>query len=254
MRLTVVGCSGSYPGPDSPASCYLSRPRTGGRTWRILLDLGNGALGALQRYVDPLDDRRGASQPPARRPLPRPVRLLRDAQVPPRGPQPRIPVWGPAGTAERMAAAYDLPERPGHDRGVRLPRLRRRRSRSARSRSRPCRSSTPCRPTPCGSRAGGRDARLLRRHRAVRRRSTRSPPGPTCCSREASFRRGDDNPPDLHLTGADCGRGGRAPRPVQRLVLTHIPPWHDPADRVAEARRRTTARSSWRRAGATYDV
>ena len=23
MRLTVVGCSGSYPGPDSPASCYL---------------------------------------------------------------------------------------------------------------------------------------------------------------------------------------------------------------------------------------
>jgi hypothetical protein len=23
MRLTVVGCSGSMPGPDSPASCYL---------------------------------------------------------------------------------------------------------------------------------------------------------------------------------------------------------------------------------------
>ena len=23
VRLTVVGCSGSYPGPDSPASCYL---------------------------------------------------------------------------------------------------------------------------------------------------------------------------------------------------------------------------------------
>ena len=23
MRLTVLGCSGTYPGPDSPASCYL---------------------------------------------------------------------------------------------------------------------------------------------------------------------------------------------------------------------------------------
>src|SRR5690606_14334534 len=29
------------------------------------------------------------------------------------GPQPRIPVWGPAGTAHRMARAYDLPLVPG---------------------------------------------------------------------------------------------------------------------------------------------
>ena len=28
--------------------------RTSGRTWRILLDLGSGALGALQRFADPL--------------------------------------------------------------------------------------------------------------------------------------------------------------------------------------------------------
>ena len=59
MRLTVVGCAGSYPGPDSPASCYLVEA-TGvdesgeSRTWRILLDLGNGSLGALHRYADPL--------------------------------------------------------------------------------------------------------------------------------------------------------------------------------------------------------
>ena len=59
MRLTVIGCAGSYPGPDSPASCYLVEaegPDATGqvRTWRILLDLGNGALGMLQRYADPL--------------------------------------------------------------------------------------------------------------------------------------------------------------------------------------------------------
>ena len=55
MRLTVVGCSGSYPGPESPASCYLvEADDADGRTWRILLDLGSGALGALQRYADPL--------------------------------------------------------------------------------------------------------------------------------------------------------------------------------------------------------
>ncbi|RKQ36641.1 MBL fold metallo-hydrolase [Kocuria tytonis] len=53
MLLTVVGNSGSFPGPDSPASCYLvTGEDAAGRTWRIVLDMGNGALGALQRYVD----------------------------------------------------------------------------------------------------------------------------------------------------------------------------------------------------------
>src|SRR4051794_34303258 len=52
MRLTVIGTSGSYPGPDSSASCYLLEEEHLGRTWRILLDLGNGALGSLQRYAD----------------------------------------------------------------------------------------------------------------------------------------------------------------------------------------------------------
>ena len=41
MWITVIGCSGSFPGPDSPASCYLVE--SGG--FRLLLDLGNGALG-----------------------------------------------------------------------------------------------------------------------------------------------------------------------------------------------------------------
>jgi ribonuclease BN (tRNA processing enzyme) len=49
MRLIVLGCSGSGPGPDSPASGYLVEA---GDT-RLVLDLGNGTLGALQRHVDP---------------------------------------------------------------------------------------------------------------------------------------------------------------------------------------------------------
>lgn len=53
MILTVVGNSGSFPGPDSPASCYLvSGQDAEGRTWRIVLDMGNGALGTLQRYIE----------------------------------------------------------------------------------------------------------------------------------------------------------------------------------------------------------
>jgi len=49
MRLTVLGCSGSGPGPDSPASGYLVD--AGGT--RVVVDLGNGTVGALQRHLDP---------------------------------------------------------------------------------------------------------------------------------------------------------------------------------------------------------
>ena len=53
MRLTIVGCAGSFPGPDAPASCYLVEAEAEGRTWRILLDLGSGALGALLVLTGP---------------------------------------------------------------------------------------------------------------------------------------------------------------------------------------------------------
>jgi ribonuclease BN (tRNA processing enzyme) len=53
VRLTVVGCSGSFPQPDAAASCYLvEADDDAGRTWRVLLDLGSGALGPLQRHAD----------------------------------------------------------------------------------------------------------------------------------------------------------------------------------------------------------
>ncbi|MDT4924242.1 MAG: hypothetical protein QOG01_1955, partial [Pseudonocardiales bacterium] len=51
MKVTVLGCSGSVPGPDSAASGYLIEAEG----YRLLLDLGHGAFGALQRYVQPTD-------------------------------------------------------------------------------------------------------------------------------------------------------------------------------------------------------
>src|SRR5690625_6346009 len=53
MKLTVVGSSGSVSGPDSVASCYLLEADDDERTWRVLLDLGPGAVGQAMRYVDP---------------------------------------------------------------------------------------------------------------------------------------------------------------------------------------------------------
>ena len=116
MKLTVAGCSGSLPGPASPASCYLVRAQHDGRTWSLVLDLGNGALGALQRHVglDAIDAVVLSHLHPdhcmdlcglyvAQKYHPGQQRVLR-----------RIPVHGPPGTAARMERAYeDVPEPAG---------------------------------------------------------------------------------------------------------------------------------------------
>jgi ribonuclease BN (tRNA processing enzyme) len=108
MRLTVVGCAGSFPGPGSAASCYLvEADDEAGRTWRIALDFGNGALGPLQQHLAPADldavllshlhpdhclDLTG---------------LYVAYRYHPDGPRPdRLPVYGPEGTLDRLEGAY----------------------------------------------------------------------------------------------------------------------------------------------------
>lgn len=233
MRLTVVGCSGSYPGPDSPASCYLLEADHEGRTWRVLLDLGSGALGALHRYADPLTiDAVFLSHLHADHCLDLcGYHVMRKYH--PTGQQPRIGVWGPAGTADRAARAYDLPLDPGmteefdfHVWGdpVQMGPFT-------------VEAVPVVHPVPayslrvtCGGRVlaytgdsgpcealevAARDADLL--------------------LAEASFEEGADNPPDLHLTGRECGELA-IDAGVGQLVLTHVPPWHDPQVVFEEAK------------------
>lgn len=109
MRLTVVGCAGSFPGPDSPASCYLVEHEG----FRLVVDLGNGALGVLQQHIG-LDqvDAVMLSHLHADHCLDL-CGLYVAQRYHPDGPRTRVPVWGPRGTAARMARAYDMPEDPG---------------------------------------------------------------------------------------------------------------------------------------------
>lgn len=53
MRLTIIGSAGSVAGPESASSCYLIEAEAGGRAWSLVIDLGSGAIGPLQRYVNP---------------------------------------------------------------------------------------------------------------------------------------------------------------------------------------------------------
>lgn len=238
MRLTVVGSSGSYPGPDSAASCYLLEAdgpgEDGGtRTWRILLDLGNGALGQLHRYVDPLTiDGVFLSHLHADHCMDLcGYYVMRKYH--PTGVQPLLPVWGPSGTAERMARAYDLPLDPGmteefdfhpYAAPVELGPFR------VEAR----RVEHPVEAYALRVEAGGRSL-VYSGDTAPCAALDELAEATDLLLAEASFQEGRDNPPALHLTGADCGRTAAAAR-VGRLLLTHIPPWYDRDVALAEAR------------------
>jgi ribonuclease BN (tRNA processing enzyme) len=106
MDLTIVGCSGSFPGPDSAASCYLIQADD----FRLVLDLGNGALGSLQRHVA-LEhvDAICLSHLHADHCLDMcSYQVFRTYH--PAGPLSPIPVYGPAGAEARLqrAASADL--------------------------------------------------------------------------------------------------------------------------------------------------
>ncbi len=113
MRLTVVGCSGSFPGPESAASCYLLEADG----FRLVIDMGNGSLGALQRYAPLFGvDAIALSHLHADHCVDLYSYSVARTYAP-AGPQPPIPVYGPAGTRERIGLIHSpegddgLPER-----------------------------------------------------------------------------------------------------------------------------------------------
>ena len=223
MKLTVLGCSGSMPGPDSPASGYLLEAEG----FRLVLDLGHGAFGALQRYVNPADvDAIIVSHLHADHciDLTAYVVALRYGGDGYRckGPDGRVPLIGPAGTRDRLEAAYDP-----YARKLGLHEL--------------FGFSTPAdgelgpfevafatvnHPVPtsavritCGDRSlvysgdTGESEELVTLSQGADVLLCEATVGP----REEAL-------PNLHLTGAQAGEhADRAG--VERLIVTHVPPW-----------------------------
>jgi len=252
MRLTVIGCSGSFAGPDSAASCYLLEDDLDGRTWRVLLDLGSGALGYLQRFIDPVTldavlishlhpdhyfDLSG---------------LYVIWKYHPSGPRPPIPVWGPPGIGKQVSRAYGLRKEPGmsaeftfheyDDEPVRLGPFVIGVERVAH----PVAAYGLRVETAGGVLAYSGDTGPCQ---GLVDLAT----GADLFLAEAAFVEHESNPVDLHLTGKQAGAAA-AEAGVRRLVLTHIPPWHDPQVSFAEAREAYAGPLDLASTGATYTI
>jgi ribonuclease BN (tRNA processing enzyme) len=219
MKLTILGCAGSFPGPEAACSAYLVEADG----FRLMVDFGTGSTSALQRYVGlnsvdaillthlHLDHILDACQY---------VVVRRYA---PDGPYPPIPVYAPGGAPGRLASAYSIDEGPLDDvytfyalqpgtfpigpfqvtvdqmnhpvetYGVRLE----------------------------------HDGKVLAysADTAACDALVRLAQGADLFLCEASYLDGADNPPDLHLTGREAGEHATKAG-VGRLVLTHlVPAW-----------------------------
>lgn len=216
MILTVLGCAGSFPGPDSPCSAYLVEADD----YRLLLDFGTGSLSSLQRFAtltsvdavvlthlhaDHILD--ACSYVVVRR-------------WAPDGPYPPLPVYAPAGAEERLSCAYGhVGEAPLSD--VYTFHVL---------------SGGTCRVGPFELTAEQVNhpvetfgIRLVHDNRVLVYSSDTAPcdalhrlaQGADLFLCEASYLDGEQNPPDLHLTGREAGEVA-AKAGVGRLVLTHL--------------------------------
>jgi ribonuclease BN (tRNA processing enzyme) len=227
MQLTVIGCSGSFPGPDSPASCYLLEAEG----FRLVIDLGNGALGVLQRYVELFGvDAVCLSHLHADHCIDLSSYWVA-RQYAPGGPRPPIPVYGPQATTERIAGIS----------GEKAESIRARfdvRELSRTLQIGPFRVTTERMNHPV-------ETFGFRAEHAGRTVAYSADTGPTdalvrlaqdadLLLSEASFQDSENNPPDLHLTARQAGEHATRAG-ARQLVLTHLVPWYDRDLSLAQA-------------------
>ena len=251
MKLTVVGCSGSFPSAESPCSSYLVEADG----FRLLLDLGNGALGELQRHCGLYDiDAIALSHLHADHCIDMCGYFVARYYRFDGGPCDPLPVYGPAGTEQRLTTAYaDTPSDSSMSEVFTFHTLE-----------------------PGGSyRVGPLTVRAERVRHPVEAYGFRvehegrvlaysGDTGPCeavedlargsdlfLC--EASFTHGKEDIPELHLNGRQAGelaeRAG-----AERLLLTHIPPWTDPQVNLRDAKSEFSGAVELARPGLVLEV
>ncbi|GII17455.1 MBL fold metallo-hydrolase [Planomonospora parontospora subsp. antibiotica] len=249
LKLTIVGCSGSFPGPDSPSSCYLLEAEG----YRMLLDFGNGALGALQRHIGLYDvDAICLSHLHADHCLDLcPYHVVRTYS--PDGPRPRIPVHAPADAPRRLAAAYGMPDEPGLETAFDFTALAPGTFEVGPFEVTAARMNHPVETFGFRVSYGGRSiAYSADTGESAELVKLAADADLLLC--EASFLDRPDLPAALHLSGRQAAEHA-AKAGAGTLVLTHLVPWYDPADILRDASRGGFGgRMELARSGAVYDL
>ncbi|MGH3977114.1 MAG: MBL fold metallo-hydrolase [Pseudonocardiaceae bacterium] len=252
MLLTVLGCSGSVPAPESPASSYLIRA---GDT-AVVLDLGNGALGALQRYLDPFQlDALVLSHLHSDHCADVSALTVYRRYHLHRPPCDVLPLYGPTDVAERLVAAYATcaDERKVIDlsdvydfRPVSEPFSIGQLEVHAAVVDHPC------------------EAYALRVSHAGRTlvysgdtglcpQLIELATGADVLLAEASWPDGPGNPRGIHMSGKEAGEAA-ATAGVSQLLITHVPPWTDPEQMLGEAKAAFDGPTELVRPGVHYDI
>ncbi len=233
MRLTVIGCAGSFPNPTSAASCYLVEHDG----TSIVLDLGPGSLGPLAAHTDIRTlDAVLLSHLHADHCLDL-AGMYVARKYHPDGPPPPLAVHGPRGTGRRIADAYRTsPGEPvdGLDRVYRFVDHSPDPVRIGPFTITVTRVAHPVPAFAIRVAAGGASL--------VYSGDTGPTPALVELTRgadlalfEASCLSDVDNPKDLHMTGVQAAEHAAAAG-AGRLVLTHLVAWNDPMATLAEGR------------------
>ncbi|GGS43199.1 MULTISPECIES: MBL fold metallo-hydrolase [Actinokineospora] len=256
MLLTVLGCSGSLPGPDAPASGYLVEAEG----FLLGIELGPGTLAELQSRRDPFQlDALAFSHLHADHcsDFASLAVLRRYHPAPSRDPRAfRLPVFAPSTAPRRLAMAYatsdeelaetDLSDvfefhalRPGV---VEIGPF----SVAVAPAAHPCESY---------SLAITHDGRTL----AYTGDTGPNPAlsalvaGVDVLLTEASWTHADDRPADLHLSGTQAGELATAAG-IGRVLVTHIPPWTDADAVMAEVHAAYDGPAERVEQGVTYTI
>ncbi|WP_199432783.1 MBL fold metallo-hydrolase [Qaidamihabitans albus] len=256
MRLTILGCSGSVPGPDAAASGYLLEADG----FVLGVELGNGAFAQLQAVRDPFDlDALLLTHlhPDHCADFSALTVLRRYHPDPPYGTRPRrLPVYAPEEAPRRLANAYAPHESERLETDL-----------SDVYEFHPLAAGTP--------RIGPFELRVVPVVHPTEAFGVRVSAGGTtfaytgdtgpCAAldelaagvdvllAEASWTDAPDRPPGVHLSGRHAGelaeRAGAG-----RLLLTHVAPWCDRRAVLAEARAAFSGPADLAEQGARYDM
>jgi len=250
MKLTVVGCSGSFPSAESACSSYLVEADG----FRLLLDLGNGALGELQRHCGLYDiDAVILSHLHADHCIDMCGYFVARYYRYEGGRAAAIPVYGPEGTEQRLSTAYaDVPSEKSMSEVFDFRTLK---PGSFELGPLTIRTDKVSHPVEAYGFRIEHDGKVLTYSgdtgpcEALQELAE----GADLFLCEASFTHGKEDLPELHLNGREAGEQARRAG-VRRLVLTHIPPWTDASVNLRDAREVFDGPSELARPGAVYEL